>query len=166
MQINDWPWFGRSRQKWLSAWSVWTWMVFKRCLFMIKLVYTSKLWHVLISVSIPDEVINGIQNKSINFPWQWKTLDLNTNIYLPVNKSPRIVSYRFQSRDSRNRFVNIFLNKMNDEEYCHCFYFFVTFLTILNYDVKIFPLDEDHQHHNISTFYQEKQQLENVFNSL
>lgn len=143
--------------------AVWTWIVFiKRSLFMIKLVYISKVWHVLISVSIPDEVINGIQNKSINFPWQWKTLDLNRNIYLPLNKSSRIDSYRFRSCDSRIRFVDIFFNKMNDEEYRHCFYFFLTFLTILNYDVKILPLDEDHQHHNISPFYQEKQQLENV----
>ena len=91
-----------------------------------------------------------------------KNTGFNRNIYLSLNKSSRIDSYRFQSCDSRIRFVDIFLNKMNDEEYRHCFYFFSTFLTILNYDVKIFPLGEDHQHHNISTFYQEKQQLEKV----
>ena len=135
----------------------------------INLLSASKLWHKLNSVSIPDEVINTIQNKFVEFLWQGKHWISKEMLYLPINMGGQgLIHIISRIRDFRIQFVYRFLNIMNDEE-CHpCFYFSKHFLSKVlnyNYDVQLFLLNEDFQYRNIPTFYQELIKNWNCFKS-
>ena len=50
----------------------------------INLLSASKLWHRLNSVAVPDEIINAIQSKFVDFLWQGKHWVSKEMLYLPV----------------------------------------------------------------------------------
>ena len=124
----------------------------------INLLSASKLWHKLNYVSIPDEVINTIQNIFVEFLWQGKHWISKEMLYLPMHMEGQwLIHIISRIRDFRIQFVYRFLNIMNDEEWHPCFYFskyFWSKVSSLNYDVQLFLLDGNFQYRIfIPTFF-------------
>ena len=77
-------------------------------------------------MSIPDEVIDAIQSKFVEFLWQGKHWISKEMLYLPVNMGGQgLVHIISRIHDFGIQFVYRFLNIRNDEE-CHpCFFIFL-----------------------------------------
>ena len=77
-------------------------------------------------MSIPDEVIDAIQSKFVEFLWQGKHWISKEMLYLPVNMGGQgLVHIISRIHDFGIQFVYRFLNISNDEE-CHpCFFIFL-----------------------------------------